>query len=423
MNIKFGFEECNLYFMDIIAEIMRPVYESASQMVGMKDLKAAITYPASFSNYSLQQLIYAIELSGFTVIAMYPEPIAASYSIIHSMMQNPFETVQKFGSEFNIIVYDFGGYTFDCSAIHVHDKKYDLIDYNCEEYTGGYYLGRDIVKEANPDLSGAVLKKNIRDCMKLLSNVDHTIYLEDATIQPEVSKKHVLKYVQKTIVLLDSVLSKVNQELKTVLFFVGGMCTCPLIRQEIRNHYPHVVIKEQNTFLYDVSHGALLLGESVITAHDTKLDLERCVHRQNPLPYNIVVEIGGERKVLNRAEKRDKSDVCVIQLNINTKEVSKVRIQCYYDSPNKSGDNFIINESFNVTHEVTITFKCWMDVVNVVHIVSECSNFIYNNMYQGFAIQHIQDTMREEHKKRIDQCVAAFASNETKRKMLANAKH
>lgn len=416
MVINFGYTTSSLYTMDIIAEIVKYVYDSASTITGVKDMKASITYPTTFSRYSVQQLINSIELGGFEVISVYPEPIAAAYSIIHGLMQNPFKTMQEFGSEFNIIVYDFGGYTFDCSAIHMHDKQFDLIDHYCEAYTGCYYLSQEIVQEANPKLSGKELLEQTRECMKMINNTKNMIYLNGVTISTEISKKHILKYVKKTEVLIDALLNQLDRKLKTVLFFVGGMCTCPIVRNEIREHYPNLQITEQNTFLYDVSQGAFLLGESIINSHDIKFDMEKCSPPQDPLPYNIVVTIGGNEKLLRRTDANETSEVCQFCLDIRPNGPSRVRVQCFYDHPHRKNDAYIINESFIVVDAIQIVFKCWIDKVNIVHIVSECSKVVYKKSYQGFAIQHISDDMREAHKKRVEESVAAFKLSESERR-------
>lgn len=416
MVMNFGNVKSSLYYMDIVAEIIKRVYEGASSTTGTKDLKASITYPTSFSCYSIQQLINSIELGGFEVISMYPEPIAAAYSIIHSLMQNPYRTMQEFGSEFNIIVYDFGGYTFDCAAIHMHDKQYELIDHKCEAYTGCFYLSQDIVTEANPNLSEKELLRQTRECMKMINNTKSMIYLNGVKIPTEISKKHILEYVKRTEVLIDALLNKLDRSLKTVLFFVGGMCSCPIVREEIREHYPNLLITEQNTFLYDVSYGAYLLGESIINTHDVKFDMEKCSSPQDPLPYSVVVTIGGEEKLLRRTSKNERSPVIEFCLDIQSTEANRVRVKCFYDHPKRKNNTFIINESFIVVDDVRIVFQCWIDKVNIVHIVSECSMMTYKKSYQGFVIQHIPDGMKEEHEKRVKDCVDAFVMSKKEQK-------
>ena len=416
MVMNFGYAKSFLFYMDLVAEIIKHVYSGASATTGTKDLKASITYPATFSCYSIQQLINSIELGGFEVVSMYPEPIAAAYSIIHSLMQNPYKTMQEFGNEFNIIVYDFGGYTFDCSAIHMHNKQYDLIDHKCEAYTGCFYLSQDIVREANPKLTGKELLQQTRECMRMINNTKSKIYLNGVEIPTEISKKHILKYVKRTEALIDALLNKLDRNLKTALFFVGGMCSCPIVREEISEHYPNLLITEQNTFLYDVSHGAFLLGESIINTHDVKFDMEKCSPPQDPLPYNVVVTIGGEEKLLRRTSKNERSVVSEFCLDIQSDNANRVRVKCFYDHPNRKNDSFIINESFVVVDNVRIVFKCWIDKVNIVHIVSECSMMAYKKSYQGFVIQHISDGMKEEHEKRVKDCVDAFVSSEKERK-------
>ena len=351
MVMNFGNTKSSLYYMDIVAEIIKRVYEGASATTGTKDLKASITYPATFSCYSIQQLINSIELGGFEVISMYPEPIAAAYSIIHSLMQNPYKTMQEFGSEFNIIVYDFGGYTFDCSAIHMHDKQYELIDHKCEAYTGCFYLSQDIVLEANRNLPEEELLQQTRECMRMINNAKSMIHLKGVKIPAEISKKHILEYVRRTEVLIDALLNKLNRNLKTVLFFVGGMCSCPIVREEISEHYRDLLITEQNTFLFDVSHGAFLLGESIINMHDVKFDMEKCSSPQAPLPYNVVVTIGGEEKLLKRTSASESSPVSEFCLDIPPTGANRVRVKCYYDHPNRKENTFIINESFIVVRE------------------------------------------------------------------------
>ncbi|PAV58113.1 hypothetical protein WR25_25261 [Diploscapter pachys] len=99
---------------EISAEILKKLKDAVMKQFNDKDIKAVITVPANFDQRQRHATMEAAKLAGIEVIQLISEPIAAAiaYGIISDKEQK-------------ILVYDFGGGTFD-AYVAAYDKNKTL---------------------------------------------------------------------------------------------------------------------------------------------------------------------------------------------------------------------------------------------------------------------------------------------------------
>src|SRR5206468_13013075 len=128
---------------EISAMILRKLKEAAEAYLGDKVTQAVITVPAYFNDSQRQATKDAGKIAGLEVLRIINEPTAAALAYGLDKKTN-----QK------IVVYDFGGGTFDVSVLEVGDNVVEVLSTN-----GDTHLGGDNVDERLIDFLVAEFKK------------------------------------------------------------------------------------------------------------------------------------------------------------------------------------------------------------------------------------------------------------------------
>ena len=97
--------------------------------------KAVITVPAYFNNTQKQATRDAADIAGLECVRIINEPTAAA-------MACNFHITDE---EMNIVVFDFGGGTFDVSVLNVQDGLIDVLAMNGDMNLGGRDLDEILV--------------------------------------------------------------------------------------------------------------------------------------------------------------------------------------------------------------------------------------------------------------------------------------
>ncbi|MHB9308535.1 Hsp70 family protein, partial [Fusobacterium polymorphum] len=108
-------------------EILKKLKEEAEDFLGEEIDEAVITVPAMFNSIQKAATIKAGELAGLKVERIISEPTAAA-------MAYGIENMEKYQK---ILVYDFGGGTFDVSILELDDGILDVIATSGDNYLGG----------------------------------------------------------------------------------------------------------------------------------------------------------------------------------------------------------------------------------------------------------------------------------------------
>lgn len=124
--------------VEISAMILRQVVEDAQRALGADVTHAVITVPAYFAESQRAATRQAGERSGLTVKKIIDEPTAAAVAF----------GVDRLGEErHRVLVYDYGGGTFDISIIQMVNQQFQVLAIGGDNWLGGDDLDREVASE------------------------------------------------------------------------------------------------------------------------------------------------------------------------------------------------------------------------------------------------------------------------------------
>src|SRR6187399_760643 len=126
---------------EVSAKVLQKLKKAAEDYLGEKVTEAVITVPAYFNDAQRQATKDAGKIAGLDVKRIINEPTAAALAY----------GLDKKNNEI-IVVYDFGGGTFDVSVLEVGDNVVQVISTNGDTHLGGDDVD-DVKKDTGLDVS------------------------------------------------------------------------------------------------------------------------------------------------------------------------------------------------------------------------------------------------------------------------------
>ncbi len=234
----------------VSSRILEEVKEWAQRHTNENVMKAIITVPAYYSDRQRQAVMDAGREAGLDVLRIVNEPTAAAIAYGSNR-----------GLDQKIMVYDFGGGTFDVSILEVAGNVIDVIATGGDPYLGGVdldnrivdWLLQDFQQKENLDISrDKVVKLRLRQAAETAKR-DLSQKNETRINVPYVAIKHdkpchvdvvltrdklnrlVADLVDRSIEICRGVLEEAkltNEDIHEVLF-VGGQTRMPLIQGKV----------------------------------------------------------------------------------------------------------------------------------------------------------------------------------------------
>jgi molecular chaperone DnaK len=248
---------------EISAMILQKLKADAEAKLGETITEAIITCPAYFDDSQRKATKVAGEIAGFNVKRVINEPTAAA--LAYGLNKKKDE---------KIVVYDFGGGTFDISILDVGADTVEV------KATGGdTHLGGDdfdqrimdwIVKEFKKDNGVDLSKDNLalqrikesaeKAKIELSSSLETEINLPFITSDASGPKHLLLKlsrsnlesmvgdYIEKSISLIDKTMKEAGLEPKDIneIVLVGGQTRMPKMQEEVKKYFGKEPNKEVN---------------------------------------------------------------------------------------------------------------------------------------------------------------------------------
>ena len=229
---------------EISAEILKKLKEEAEDFLGEEVKEAVITVPAMFNSIQKAATIKAGELAGLKVERIISEPTAAA-------MAYGIENMEKYQK---ILVYDFGGGTFDVSILELDDGMLDVIATSGDNYLGGKDIDEILMKNISVKIEDNIekikLKLEVEEAKKRLSTLMGTdIIVPELNIDYELKREKfeelISPLVNKTIDFIDKALSsaKLKREDINVVLLVGGTTRIPLVQETLKKIFGSKVKK------------------------------------------------------------------------------------------------------------------------------------------------------------------------------------
>lgn len=224
---------------EISAMVLRDLKISAQHFLGTKVSKAVITVPAYFNNAQRQATMDAGKIAGLEIVTLINEPTSAA-------MAYGFNNVGKK----LILIYDFGGGTFDVSLLRLNGKSVEVIGIDGDPYLGGEDLDYALVEhfieqfedeglELRED-KGLLrqLKTRCEETKRVLSTaLEASFLLEGTQLKGTITRASFeeLNYdaFQKTIQLVEKVIkdAKLTKADIDDIVLVGGSSRIPKVQK------------------------------------------------------------------------------------------------------------------------------------------------------------------------------------------------
>ncbi len=268
---------------EISAMILQKIKKDAEEKLGEKITDAIITCPAYFDDSQRKATKTAGEIAGFNVRRVINEPTAAALAYGLSRNENH-----------QVVVYDFGGGTFDISVLDIGDNTIEVKSTGGDSHLGGEDFDQKIIdwvvdkfkKEEGIDLSEDPLAlQRLKEAaekakIELSSAVETEINLPFIT-SGDSGPKHlyyklgrsqfeslVQEYIDKSIDLVKKTIKEAKIKIEDIedVVLVGGQTRMPKIQEEVKkllNKEPHKGINPDEV----VAIGAAIQGE-ILSAKD-----------------------------------------------------------------------------------------------------------------------------------------------------------
>jgi len=240
--------------VEISAMILEKLKKDAEQELGEEVTHAVVTVPAYFSQRQKNATREAGKLAGLNVLRIINEPTASALA---------------WGFEANItepqtiLVYDFGGGTFDISILLVSSGNYEVLNVDGNKLLGGddfdnLIIGEmlDLIKQETSEDLGTnesvknILKGRAEQAKINLSRDEQTRVVEAGIFKSRrgmpvnldytLTRKHfenmVEDRVQESITITNRALKQANLEIKDIdhVLLVGGTTRIPFVRQQLK---------------------------------------------------------------------------------------------------------------------------------------------------------------------------------------------
>jgi molecular chaperone DnaK len=270
--------------IEISAMILQKVKKDAEDKLGTKIEAVVITCPANFDDSQRKATQAAGEIAGFRVLRIINEPTAAALAYGFGQKE-----------EKKIVVFDFGGGTFDVTILHASPDTVEVLATGGEAHLGGKDFDNRIInwvieqfkKEEGIDLSQDPLalqrlKEAAEKAKTELSNIleteinlpfisadssgpKHLNYKITRSLFENLTKDLVDKAIERTRITLEEAKLTINDIEEIIL--VGGTTLIPQVREAVKrffNKEPNKSINPEEV----VAMGAAIQAEILLAKEE-----------------------------------------------------------------------------------------------------------------------------------------------------------
>jgi len=244
---------------EVSAHVLRKLKKAAEDYLGEPVTDAVITVPAYFNDSQRQATKDAGKIAGLDVKRIVNEPTAAALAYGLDKKE-----------EHTIVVYDFGGGTFDISVLEVGENVVDVISTNGDTHLGGddvdnrvmQYLVAEFKKDTGLDVSSdKMVIQRLKDAaekakIELSGKLETTVNLPFLTADASGPKHMNIRVTRAKLESLiedlvertfESVKRALSDASKTVndigeVVLVGGSTRIPLVQERVKKFFgkdPH----------------------------------------------------------------------------------------------------------------------------------------------------------------------------------------
>ncbi len=247
--VRFNIKNKQYTPIDLSSLILKEIKEQAEQILNSKIDQAVITVPAYFTDSQRQATRDAGKLAGLDVLRIINEPTAASMA--YGIGLKPDEIKQ-------VMVYDFGGGTFDVSVLRIENGVFEVLSTQGDNFLGGDDLDMKISEYwiAEHKLNPGTHERN--ELRLLAESVKRELQLKTSAIKKfnhlelklDRDQFHSLitHYIDKTIASCQLALkdSSLHKEEIDEIILVGGSSRLILVKEKLALAFQRPINDRQN---------------------------------------------------------------------------------------------------------------------------------------------------------------------------------
>ena len=236
---------------EISAMFLQKIKKDAETKIGEKIEEAIITVPAYFNDSQRKATKDAGEIAGFKIKRILNEPTAAALAYGFSKRKNE-----------QIVVYDFGGGTFDVSVLEIGDDVIEVKSTDGDTHLGGDDIDQEIINWIVAEFkkeSGIDISKDRLALQRLKEAAEKAKHELSSTLEVEINipfitsnesgPQHLLlkltrsklegltrNFIDKSIEITQKAVKEAGFEIKDIdeIILVGGQTRMPAIEEAVR---------------------------------------------------------------------------------------------------------------------------------------------------------------------------------------------
>src|SRR5690625_673931 len=249
---------------ELSAMVLQKMKKTAEDYLGQDVNAAVITVPAYFNDAQRQATKEAGQIAGLEVKRIINEPTAAALAY----------GLDKKGEDQKIVVFDFGGGTFDVSILELGDGVFEVLSTNGDTHLGGddvddkiiNWLAEEFKKEENMDLREDKmalqrLKEAAEKAKIVLSSASSTEINLPYITATSTGPKHLVRQltrakfeqliedlVKRTITPCEKAMKDAGLDKNEIdeIVLVGGSTRIPAVQEAVEKFFGKAPSKEVN---------------------------------------------------------------------------------------------------------------------------------------------------------------------------------
>lgn len=318
----------------ISAMILRELKENTQDRLGDIVSDAVITVPAYFTEKQKNATLQAAKQAGFNVLQLLSEPTAAAIAYGVGELEP--------GEGKMVLIYDFGGGTFDLSILNILDGNFmemgtggdrwlggDDIDRALSEYIYGKiceqfsidfssiddcimnlpmkkrnkYLSdfRSLVEQTKINLSSSSTKKVDFSIEDMLEDLEGSPMDINITVTCKEMEDITRPFIQRSINLINALLEEKGYDMDMIdsILLVGGTSNIPLVKEMLVKEYGEHKIKRSKKPMLAIAEGAAILAHRLaddyvlIPEDTTPIEIPTYTSTHN---LSMLVEVDGQTR-------------------------------------------------------------------------------------------------------------------------------
>nr|AXL65592.1 HSP70h [Blackcurrant leafroll-associated virus 1] len=230
----YGGQTQNMRIPDAIAAYVRCILSAAEKAFDIECTGVVCSVPAGYNTIQRTFTQECVSLSGYHCSRIINEPSGAALSSVFNLDDG----------DQQLLVYDFGGGTFDVSAVYRVDQTFTVSASNGDMNLGGRDVDRafsDLIKNrAGCLVDGNIEVAYLKECLSKESEAIRFHFelggeVYDTFVSQEDLRSVALPFIKRTVKLLEDVVKLANftGDKTTTLVVVGGSSYLPGLHEEL----------------------------------------------------------------------------------------------------------------------------------------------------------------------------------------------